>query len=85
MRMLVMTAAASALLTMTAEAQQMMPGQAPWQSLPKMDNSAQDDQRPAKKTDDTAYRSAVDSIPAPKQANDPWGDVRAKPQSKNSR
>ena len=90
MRMLVMTAVATALLTMPVQAQ-LAPGQtpgqgAPWATLPKMDNSAwEDQQQPAKKVDEGAYKSALDRIPPPKQANDPWGNVREKPQSTNSR
>ena len=87
MRMLVMTAVATALLTMPTQAQMapgQTPGQAPWATLPKMDNSAPEDEHPAKKTDDTAYKSALDKIPA-KQASDPWGNVREKPPSNNSR
>ena len=87
MRMLVITAVATALLTMPAQAQLapgQLPGQAPWATLPKMDNSVPEDEQPAKKADDTAYKSALDKIPA-KQANDPWGNVRDKPQSNNAR
>jgi hypothetical protein len=86
MRIVVMTAAAIALMTMPVHAQAYPPGQAPWQTLPKMDNSATpDDEKPATtKPDEKAYKSALDSI-APKQAHDPWGDVRQKPQSNNSR
>ena len=84
MRIAVMTAVASALLTMPAQAQ-ISPGQgAPWQTLPKMDNSAPPEEHPATKADDKAYKSALDKIP-PKQAYDPWGNVREKPQSNSSR
>ena len=83
MRMLVMTAVATALLTMPVQAQQMTPGQAPWQSLPKMDNHAQDDDHPTKKADDSLYHSALDGIQA-KQTTDPWGNVRQAPQPKNT-
>jgi len=87
MRMLVMTAVVTALLTWPAQAQLapgQMPGQAPWATLPKMDNSVPEDERPAKKADDTAYKSALDKIPV-KQGYDPWGNVREKPQSNNPR
>ena len=85
MRIAVMTAAAIALLTVPTQAQ-MNPGQPPpWQTLPKMDNkSAPPEEHPATKADDKAYKSALDKIP-PKQAHDPWGNVREKPQSNNSR
>jgi hypothetical protein len=88
MRMLVMTVVTTALLTMPTQAQPVMPGQAPpWMSLPKMDKSAPEDGQPANpttKADDKAYKSALDRIP-PKQGHDPWGNVREKPQSNNSR
>jgi hypothetical protein len=83
MRIAAMTAVAIALLTTPTQAQSMIPGQAPWQSLPKMDKSAPAEEHPAK-ADDKAYKSALDKIP-PKQANDPWGNVREKPQSNSSR
>ncbi len=79
-----MTAVASALLTMPAQAQSTIPGQQPWQTLPKMDNKAPPEEHPATKADDKAYKSALDKIP-PKQAYDPWGNVREKPQSNSSR
>ena len=84
MRIAAMTAVAIALLTTPAQAQSMVPGQAPWQSLPKMDKSAPAEEHPATKADDKAYKSALDKIP-PKQAYDPWGNVREKPQSNSSR
>ncbi len=86
MRIAVMTAAAIALLTIPAQAQTFVPGQAPWQTLPKMDNSEPADEHPpaTTKADDKAYKSALDSI-ASKQGHDPWGNVRQKPQSNNSR
>jgi len=85
MRIAVMTAVAIALLTMPIQAQTVIPGQPPpWQTLPKMDKSAPADEHPASKADDKAYKSALDKIP-PKQAYDPWGNVREKPQSNNSR
>jgi hypothetical protein len=84
-----MTAVATALLTMQAQAQAptATPGQTPWQSLPKMDNSAWDDvHSTATKADEGAYKSALDRIPpASKPSSDPWGDVRQKPPSGNSR
>jgi hypothetical protein len=86
MRIVVMAAAAIGFLTLPAQAQQMVPGQQPWQTLPKMNNSAtQDEEKPATtKPNEKAYKAALDSI-APKQAYDPWGNVREKPQSNNSR
>ncbi len=85
MRIAVMTATAIALLTIPAHAQT-LPGQAPWTTLPKMNNSDNsDEQKPATtKPNEKAYRSALDSI-APKQAPDPWGNVRQKPQANGSR
>jgi len=83
MRIAAMTAVAIALLTTPTQAQSMIPGQAPWQSLPKMDKSAPAEEHAAK-ADDKAYKSALDKIP-PKQAYDPWGNVREKPQSNSSR
>jgi hypothetical protein len=89
-----MTAVVTALLTMQAQAQMMSgggpsqtPGQAPWQSLPKMDNSAWDDvHSTATKADEGAYKSALGRIPpASKPSADPWGDVRQNPPSNNSR
>jgi hypothetical protein len=89
MRLLVMTAMATALLTMPAQAQApaQAPGQAPGQSLPKMDNSAWDDvHSTTTKADEGAYKSALDRIPAPsKQSADPWGDVRPKSPANNQR
>ena len=84
MRIAAMTAVAIALLTTPTQAQSMIPGQAPWQSLPKMDKSAPAEEHPATKADDKAYKSALDKIP-PKQAYDPWGNVREKPKSSNAR
>ena len=84
MRIAVMTAVAIVLLTIPAQAQSMIPGQAPWSTLPKMDKSAPAEEHPATKADDKAYKSALDKIP-PKQAYDPWGNVREKPQSNSSR
>jgi hypothetical protein len=83
MRIAAMTAVAIALLTTPAQAQSMVPGQAPWQSLPKPDKSVPAEEH-ATKADDKAYKSALDKIP-PKQAHDPWGNVREKPQSNSSR
>ena len=84
MRIAAMTAVAIALLTTPTQAQSMIPGQAPWQSLPKMDKSAPAEEHPATKADDKAYKSALDKIP-PMQAYDPWGNVREKSQSNSSR
>jgi hypothetical protein len=81
MRIAVMTAAATALLALPAQAQSITPGQAPWQTLPKMDSPAPVEEHPTTKADEKAYKSALDSI-APKKDNDPWGNVREKPQSK---
>jgi hypothetical protein len=85
MRIAAMTAVAIALLTTPTQAQTMVPGQTPpWQTLPKMDKSGPAEEHPATKADDKAYKSALDKIP-PKQAYDPWGNVREKPQSNSSR
>ncbi len=86
MRIVVMTAAAIALMTIPTHAQTMLPGQAPWQTLPKMNNSENpDEEKPATtKPNEKAYKAALDSI-APKHAPDPWGNLRQKPQSNNSR
>lgn len=85
MRIAIIIAAATALLTISVQAQTMIPGQGPIGGLPKMNNSAPvEEQRPVSKADEQAYKSALDGI-APKQSHDPWGNVREKPQSNNSR
>ena len=56
----------------------------PWQTPQDGNKSAPPEEHPATKADDKAYKSALDKIP-PKQAHDPWGNVREKPQSNNSR
>jgi hypothetical protein len=71
-------------LTIGAQAQSAIPGQAPWSKLPKADTSAHDEEHPAVKADEKAYKSALDGI-ASKQAHDPWGNVREKPQPNSSR
>jgi hypothetical protein len=88
MRVLAITAMATALLTMPAQAQAptVVPGQAPWSTLPKMNNSAPSDEHPVTKADDRAYKAALDRIPpSSKQSSDPWSNVREKPLSNNSR
>ena len=82
MRIVVMTAAAIALLTMPAQAQiGSTPGN-PTHSLPGMEKTKTTDEHHAVKADEKAYRSALDAIPKPKEAYDPWRNVRATPQSK---
>jgi hypothetical protein len=71
-----------ALLTMPARAQTAVPGQQPWQTLPKMDRSETPTEHPAVKADEKAYKSALDAIPKPKETYDPWRNVRAAPPSK---
>lgn len=84
-RIVVMAAAAAlALLTVAASAQ--TPGQTPWGTLPGMKGDKPKPEEPhfTVKADDKAYKSSLDAIPAkPKEAYDPWHNVRAAPQSNN--
>jgi hypothetical protein len=79
MRTLAMTLAAIALLTVSASAQQNP--NTPWQSLPKVDHTPEEEHSVAPKVDDKAYRSALDGIPQVKD-HDPWGNVRETSKSK---
>ena len=75
------TAVVFALLTVPAHAQS-----APWSSLPGMKEDKPKEEPPhfSVKADDKAYKSSLDAIPTkPKQAYDPWHNVRATPQSNN--
>jgi hypothetical protein len=78
-------AAALALLTVPGYAQ--TPGQgAPWGQLPGMKEDKPKPEPPhfSVKADDKAYKSSLDVIPTkPKEAYDPWHNVRAAPQSNN--
>jgi hypothetical protein len=79
-------AAALAVLTVGAHAQQTMPGQTPWGTLPGMKGDKPKPEEPhfSVKADDKAYKSSLDAIPTkPQQAYDPWHNVRASPQSNN--
>jgi hypothetical protein len=77
-------AAALALLPVAASAQTPMPGQTPWGQLPGMKEDKPKAEPPhfSVKADDKAYKSSLDAIPTkPKEAYDPWHNVRAAPQS----
>jgi hypothetical protein len=88
-RIIVIASAALALLTVPAYAQAPTPGGgAPWGALPGMkgDKPKQEETNPAVKADDKAYKSALDAIPAkPKQAYDPWHNVRVAPPANSSK
>jgi hypothetical protein len=80
-RIIAIAGAALALLTIPVSAQQ-PGGAAPGMSLPGMkgDKPKQEEAHPAVKADEKAYKSALESIPTkPKQAYDPWHNVRAAP------
>lgn len=81
MKIIVMTGVAVALLTVSAHAQQMPP----YMSLPSGKEAKPAEEHSPVKADDKAYKSALDAIPKPKQAYDPWQNVREKPQPNNSR
>ncbi len=88
MRIVVMAGAAAtlALLAVAAYAQTPTPGQAPWGQLPSMKEDKPKPEQPdfSVKADDKAYKSSLDAIPTkPKEAYDPWHNVRAAPQSNN--
>jgi hypothetical protein len=75
-------AAALALLTVVASAQ--TPGGTPWGTLPGMKGDKPKPEEPhfTVKADDKAYKSSLEAIPTkPKEAFDPWHNVRAAPQS----
>ena len=82
MRILVMTVVAMAWLVMPAQAQ--APNAPPGMSLPKMEKPPKEEEHHTVKADEKAYKSALDGI-QPKQSYDPWGNVREKPKSSNSR
>jgi ethanolamine utilization microcompartment shell protein EutL len=83
-RIVVMAGAAAALALLTVAAYAQMPGQTPWGTLPGMKGDKPKPEEPqfSVKADDKAYKSSLDAIPTkPKQAYDPWHNVRAAPQS----
>jgi hypothetical protein len=85
MRIVVMTVMAVAWLTMPAQAQGVVsPNAPPGHSLPGMDKPPKEEEHHTVKADEKAYKSALDGI-QPKQSYDPWGNVREKPKSSNSR
>jgi hypothetical protein len=80
-RIIAIAGAALALLTIPVSAQQ-PGGGAPGMSLPGMkgDKPKPEEWHPTVKADEKAYKSALDAIPTkPKQAYDPWHNVRAAP------
>ena len=81
MRIIAIAGAALALLTIPVSAQQPSGGP-PGTSLPGMkgDKPKPEEWHPSVKADEKAYKSALNSIPTkPKQAYDPWHNVRAAP------
>ena len=85
MRIAVITVVAIGLLTMPAQAQSVLsPNAPPGHSLPGPEKGTPAEQHPTVKADEKAYKSALDGI-QPKKSYDPWGNVRGKPQSNNSR
>jgi hypothetical protein len=78
MKIIAMTGVAVALLTMPAYAQQTPP----YMSLPSGKEAKPAEEHAPVKADEKAYKSALDAIPKPKQAYDPWHNVREKPQPK---
>ena len=85
MRIAVMTVVAIGLLTMPARAQSVTaPNAPPGHGLPGMEKATAPEEHPTVKADEKAYKSALDGI-RPKQSFDPWGNVREKPKSTNSR
>ena len=85
MRIAVIAAVAIAWLVMPAQAQEgVNPGMAPGHSLPGMGKPPKEEESHTTKADDKAYKSALDGI-RPTQSYDPWGNVREKPKSSNSR
>ena len=89
MRIILIAGAALALLAVPAYAQAPSPGGgAPWGSLPGMkgDKPKEETWKPEVKADEKAYKSALEAIPSkPKQAYDPWHNVRAAPPANNSK
>ena len=83
MRIMVMAGAAAALALLTVAASAQSP---PWSQLPGMKEDKPKPEQPniSVKADDKAYKSSLDVIPTkPKEAYDPWHNVRAAPQSNN--
>ena len=68
MRVLVIAAAALALITAPAAAQDMMGGK----GLPRTDQKADPNKEARRKADEKAYNDALAKIPEPKQPYDPW-------------
>ena len=83
MRILVMTALAIALPTMSAQAQ--TPSQSAGHGIPSVPNPSTADKEPEVKADDKAYKSSLEKIPNSKQGYDPWHNMRGTPQSNNTR
>ena len=86
MRTIMITVAALALLTVSAQAQQNNPN-TPWMGLPTKDDPSdhtKDEHSGAPKANETAYRSALDGIPQIK-GQDPWRSMRETPKSKTQR
>ena len=80
MRIIAIASVALSLATIPAYSQQ--PGATPWGALPgmKSDKPKQEESNSSVKADDKAYKSALEAIPTkPKQAYDPWHNVRAAP------
>ncbi len=85
MRMVLTMVLAVAWLTMPAQAQEgVNPNAPPGRSLPGMGKPPKEEEHTTVKADEKAYISALDGI-QPKQIFDPWGNVREKPKSTNSR
>jgi hypothetical protein len=82
MRLIAAMVAAMALLAIPASAQ----SAPPWQGLPTKDANSDhtpDEHSTLPKTDDKAYRSALDGVPEIKR-HDPWHSVREAPSSKKT-
>jgi hypothetical protein len=80
-RIIAIASVALSLATLPAYSQQ-QPGQTPWGALPgmKSDKPKAEESNSSVKDDDKAYKSALETIPTkPKQAYDPWHNVRAAP------
>ena len=80
-QIIAMAGVALSLATIPAYAQQ-PGGGTPWGALPGMkgDKPKQEESNSSVKADDKAYKSALEAIPTkPKQAYDPWHNVRAAP------
>lgn len=80
MRIIAIAGVVLSLATVPAYSQQ--PGASPWGTLPgmKADKPKAEESNSSVKADDKAYKSALETIPAkPKQAYDPWHNVRTAP------